>query len=506
MHSSKNFTKDTILSIHSVNKKFPGVQALDDVSFDVMKGEVHGLVGANGAGKSTLNKIIGGVIQPDEGEIYLNGEQILPLSPRSSQDLGIQVIHQDLNLVQYMTVAENIFLGHELKTGKIFVDKASLRQESKKLLDELGVEIDPDIKVKNLTVSLQQMVAVAAALQRKATVLIFDETTAAITREETDHLFERIRLLKSKGLGIIYVSHHLEEIFEICDMVSILRDGKNTGTLEVKKTTTEEVISLMVGIKMTEQFPERKAAIGDVMLSAENLSNDGQFKDISFSVKRGEILGFFGLIGSGRSEIFKSIFGAQFYSEGKVFFDQKETHIRKPSEAVANGMGFLPEDRKKEGVLLMMSVLKNTTLPSIKDICRGGFIRRKKERIIVNRQIENMHIITPNLEREVRYLSGGNQQKVVLAKWLVTNSSVLILDQPTRGIDVQAKREIYKLINQLAEAGHAIVLISDEMQEIIGMCDRIIVMHEGKIFGRIKSKDATQNKLLKMANGGLEKE
>jgi ribose transport system ATP-binding protein len=336
--------------------------------------------------------------------------------------------------------------------------------------------------------------------------LIFDETTAAITREETDHLFERIRLLKSKGLGIIYVSHHLEEIFEICDMVSILRDGKNTGTLEVKKTTTEEVISLMVGIKMTEQFPERKAAIGDVMLSAENLSNNGQFKDISFSVKRGEILGFFGLIGSGRSEIFKSIFGAQFYSEGKVFFNQKETHIRKPSEAVANGMGFLPEDRKKEGVLLMMSVLKNTTLPSIKDICRGGFIRRKKERIIVNRQIENMHIITPNLEREVRYLSGGNQQKVVLAKWLVTNSSVLILDQPTRGIDVQAKREIYKLINQLAEAGHAIVLISDEMQEIIGMCDRIIVMHEGKIFGRIKSKDATQNKLLKMANGGLEKE
>lgn len=491
--------QDPLVEIKSICKAFPGVQALEEVSIDIKNGEVHGLVGANGAGKSTLNKIIGGVIQPDDGEIYLNGQQILPLTPRKSQDKGIQVIHQELNLVPFMTVAENIFLGNEGKKGKIFVDKAKLKEESKKILNEFGVDINPDSQVKNLSVSLQQMVAVAAALQRKAAVIIFDETTAAITREETELLFERIRLLKSKGLGIIYVSHHLDEIFKICDRVTILKDGKHNGTLNVNETTKEEVISLMVGIKLTEQFPHRKSDIGDVVLSVKNLTSLGKFEDISFDVRKGEILGFFGLVGSGRTEIFKSIFGAHSFSSGNIFLNGIDTHIRKPSEAVACGMGFLPEDRKQEGLLLRLSVLKNITLPSLNTIFSRGMINKEVERDTGNKQIKNLNIVTPNLEREVRFLSGGNQQKVVLAKWLVTNSSVLILDQPTRGIDVRAKREIYSLINRLTEAGHAIILISDEIQEIIGMCDKIIVLHEGKISGQINSKDATQQKLLQMA-------
>jgi ribose transport system ATP-binding protein len=330
--------------------------------------------------------------------------------------------------------------------------------------------------------------------------LIFDETTAAITQEETDHLFERIRMLKAKGLGIIYVTHHLNEIFEICDRVSILRDGKYNGTLAINETNMDEVISLMVGVKLTEQYPRRKAKTGKEMLAVENLSDGSHFHDISFQVFKGEVVGFFGLIGAGRTEVFKSIFGARPYQSGKIYLNQAEVLIKKPAEAVARGIGFLPEDRKQEGLLLMMSVLTNTTLPSIRTISNGFFIPRQKERQIVNKQVQDMRIATPNVEREVRYLSGGNQQKVVLSKWLVTKSSVLILDQPTRGIDVRAKFEIYRLINALAEAGHAIILISDELQEIIGMCDRIIVMHEGRISGRITSKEATQNLLLKMAN------
>ena len=498
-----NHKQDIILSIQSVSKKFPGVQALDQVSFDVRQGEVHGLIGANGAGKSTLNKIIGGVLDPDEGQIYLNGMQVLPLNPKKSQDLGIQVIHQDLNLVPYLTVAENIFLGHEIRQGLVFVDRQKLRSESRKILDQLGVDIDPDETVINLSVSLQQMVAVAAALQRKAVVLIFDETTAAITKDETDHLFERIRMLKAKGFGIIYVSHHLEEIFEICDRVTILRDGKHNGTLDISATSREEVISLMVGVKIDEQFPRRDARMGETVLTVENLCCDKHFSDISFEVHKGEILGFFGLIGSGRTALFKSIFGAQCFTSGKILLNQKEARIRRPAEAVAQGLGFLPEDRKQEGVLLMMSLLNNITLPSIRLLSKWGFISAQNERKIVNEQIKELRIATPNAEREVRYLSGGNQQKVVLAKWLVTKSSILILDQPTRGIDVQAKREIYRLINMLAEEGHAIIVISDELQEIIGMCDRIIVMHEGRISGRVEKNEATQNRLLKLANGHI---
>lgn len=500
MELSDNHHKEIILSIRNISKKFPGVQALDNVSFDLVKGEVHGLVGANGAGKSTLNKIIGGVIDPGEGEIFLNGKQILPLNPRKSQDMGIQVIHQDLNLVPGLTAADNIFLGHEFQNNGLFIDRQKIRAGSRQLLKELGVNIDPDELVQNLSVSLQQMVAVAAALQRKASVLIFDETTAAITQEETDHLFERIRMLKAKGLGIIYVTHHLNEIFEICDRVSILRDGKYNGTLAINETNMDEVISLMVGVKLTEQYPRRKAKTGKEMLAVENLSDGSHFNDISFHVLKGEVVGFFGLIGAGRTEVFKSIFGARPYQSGKIYLNQTEVLIKKPAEAVTRGIGFLPEDRKQEGLLLMMSVLTNTTLPSIRTISNGFFIPRQTERQIVNKQVQDMRIATPNVEREVRYLSGGNQQKVVLSKWLVTKSYVLILDQPTRGIDVRAKFEIYRLINALAEAGHAIILISDELQEIIGMCDRIIVMHEGRISGRITSEEATQNLLLKMAN------
>ena len=349
MPLSDNQHKEIILSIRDISKNFPGVQALDNVSFDLIKGEVHGLVGANGAGKSTLNKIIGGVIDPDSGEIFLNGRQILPLNPRKSQDIGIQVIHQDLNLVPGLTVADNIFLGHEFRKNGLFVDKQKMRVDSMQILEVLGVDIDPDDLVQNLSISLQQMVAVAAALQRKASVLIFDETTAAITQEETDHLFARIRMLKSKGFGIIYVTHHLNEIFEICDRVSILRDGKFNGTLSIKETNMDEVISLMVGVKLTEQYPGRKSIIGREMLAVESLSDDGHFHDISFTVHRGEVIGFFGLIGAGRTEVFKSIFGAQPFKTGKIYLDQAEVLIKKPAEAVARGSGSSPKTASKKG-------------------------------------------------------------------------------------------------------------------------------------------------------------
>ncbi|BBB47263.1 sugar ABC transporter ATP-binding protein [Pelolinea submarina] len=495
-------TQKELLIIKDLCKQFPGVQALNSVSFSVKSGEVHGLVGANGAGKSTLNKILAGAIEPDTGEIYLDGCQILPLTPKKSQDLGIQVIHQDLNLVQNMSVMENVFLGHEIENGGgLFVNKASIRNATRKILDSLGVNIDPDCLVKDLTISYQQMVAVASAMRRKASVLVLDETTAALTQEECTHLFEKIRMLRSMGLGLIFVSHHIEEVFEICDCVTVLRDGKYMGTLDVKNTSKKEIISLMVGYDIGNQFPVRKRVQGKPLYEIKNLKYKVENECFNFAIKEGEILGFFGLVGAGRTELFRSIFGADQIVEGEIYHCGEKITIKHPKDAVKNRIGFIPEDRKSQGLLLSMSVKQNISLPSIKKITSGGLINSKKELPIVQGFVDKFNIIVNDLNRPVSNLSGGNQQKVVLAKWLSTDPVLLILDQPTRGIDVGAKAEIYKLIQKLSEAGHAIVLISDEIQEILGMCDRIAVMHEGKITGILDHSEANQHLLLELAYG-----
>lgn len=497
-------TDNEFIKIQGLSKRYPGVLALDNVSFSINRGEVHGLVGANGAGKSTLNKILGGAIQPDKGSIYINGTPILPLTPRKSQEIGIQVIHQDLNLVPKMSVMENIFLGYEIRNNHVLTNDKEMRHAAAKILDGLGVQISTDVPVGSLSISYKQMVAVAAALRRKAILLILDETTAAITGEEIDHLFARIRKLRDMGLGLIYVSHQIDEIFEICDRVSILRDGKYIDTLNVKNTSKEEIISLMVGMHISDQFPKGNIKKGHAILSVENLTAEGKFQDISFEIKKGEILGFFGLVGAGRTELFKTIFGVEHPKSGRVSFSNVEKIFRKPSQAVSSGIGFLPEDRKKEGLLTKMSVLHNISLPSLNKITNLGVIKSQQERKIAKNQIENLKIATPSLNQKVEFLSGGNQQKVIFAKWLVTKPSLLILDQPTRGIDVRTKGEIYKIIHSLAKEGHAIILISDELQEIMGMSDRIVIMHEGKLMGILDKKDASQEKVLHLAYGEIQ--
>lgn len=490
-----------LLRIEGLSKRYPGVLALDNVSITVDRGEVHGLVGANGAGKSTLIKILAGAVQPDKGSIYVNGDQVIPLSPRKSQEMGLQVIHQELNLVPRMSVRENIFLGYEITSNKMFLKDREMRKASSQILDGLGVNISPDVSLGDLSVSYQQMVAVAAALRRNAIVLILDETTAAITGEEIDHLFSRIKTLRNKGLGIIFVSHQIDEIFKICDRVSILRDGKYIATKDVKNTSKAEIISLMVGTQLSDEFPKGTTRKGDIVLSVDKLSQKNVFSDISFDIKEGEVVGFFGLVGAGRTELFKTIFGITHPSSGTVILNGVKKNIRKPSEAVKLGLGFLPEDRKREGLLGKMSVLHNITLPSLKKIVQFGMIHTDKEKNLATEQVKNLNIITPTLGQKVMFLSGGNQQKVILAKWLAIKPTLLILDQPTRGIDVGAKREIYKIIHSLAMEGHAIILISDELPEILGLSDRIVVMREGSIKGLVNKKDASQEKILNLAYG-----
>lgn len=490
------------LRIENIYKQYPGVKALENVSLSINKGEVHGLVGANGAGKSTLIKILAGAVQPDSGEIFLNGKSILPLTPHKSQAEGIQVIHQDLNLVPYMTVAENVFLGHEIIGSIGLVKNKEMERITTEILENLGVHINPSARLETISVSYQQMVAVANALLRKAGVLVMDETTAAITGEETQYLFERIRSLRNQGLAIIYVSHHIDEIFEICDRISILRDGKYVGTLDKTKTNKRSLISMMVGKDFVDQYPTQlKQNLGEEVLVVKNLCRKKSYKNISFSVKSGEIFGIFGLVGAGRTELVRSIFGAGKIDEGEIYYRGSPVNIRKPSQAVRMGIGLVPEERKKQGLLLSMSLAHNITLPSIKRFTKATMIVESKESDAVRQQIESMQIMTPGIKQIVRLLSGGNQQKAVLAKWLVTKSKLLILDQPTRGIDVRAKSEIYMLMRKLVNDGHAIIMISDELPEILGMSDRILVIHEGCVTGVLDREEASQEKLLHLAYG-----
>ncbi len=503
---------DYILEIENVTKEFPGVKALSNVSFKVKRGEIHGLCGENGAGKSTLMKILAGVYPYEsyEGHIYLEGEELkfTHSSIRQAIEKGIAIVYQELALAPQMTVGENIFLGREPNKRGI-INWYELYSKTKEILEKYKLEIPFSAKVADLSVGRQQMVEIAKALSENAKILILDEPTSALTEAEVDTLMDILRVLKDNGVTCIYISHKLEEFFRITDSITVLRDGMVVDTVPTTETTTEKVIAMMVGREMKERFPVRKRNIGNVVLEVENLTaydplnpDRKRLDDISFTVRSGEVLGIAGLMGSGRSELVTTIFGEYGVNvNGKIKLEGKEISVKSAREAMNNHISLVPEDRKKMGLILIQSVLKNISLPNIKRFSTLFKINEYKELQECKSYVDYLSIKTPSLNTVVNTLSGGNQQKVVIAKWLMSQPKLLILDEPTRGIDVGAKYEIYKLINKLAEEGVAIIMISSELPEILGMSDRILVMHEGKCTGILTREEATQEKIMTLAAG-----
>ena len=484
-----------------IRKSFPGLVALDDVDFDLRKSEVHVLLGENGAGKSTLVKILGGAYQKDAGEITLDDRKVDIKNPRHAQQTGIASIHQEFNLIPHLSVGENILLGREpMRLGAV-IDQTAIFREGEKALRDLGVEIDVRKPVHELSVAQQQIVEVAKALSMEARILIMDEPTSALTEHEIRSLFAAIRKLKKKDVAIIYISHRLDELFEIGDRVTVLRDGKCAGTRDVSGISKQELITMMVDRPVGERFPKQGADPGEEVLRLEGVSIKSALKDISFSVYRGEVLGIAGLMGSGRTTLARTIFGLEKPDTGKIYVKGRLCEIRSPRAAIASGIGFLTEDRKTQGLVLGLSVMANMCLPSIEEISRLGIVSRTEEERLSGKFVRDLHIKTPALSQKVVYLSGGNQQKVVLSKWLCRQAEIFIFDEPTRGIDVGAKEEIYHLMNRLTANGVAIVMISSEMPEVLGMSDRILVMRQGKISGEFHAREATQEQILRCALG-----
>jgi ribose transport system ATP-binding protein len=489
-----------ILSLKNITKKYPGVTALNQVSVDFKLGEVHGLVGENGAGKSTLIKIISGAIEPNEGTVVFQGKEFDKMVPMESKKMGIEVVYQEFTLARPLSVAENIFLGEPKKKNGL-VDKKATETAAKEILSGLGVEIDPSTKVRDLTVSCQQIVEIAKAVSHKAKVYVMDEPTAALTEKEVEILFNLIKRLANEGALVIYISHRIEEIFRLCDRITVMRDGNKIKTMNVEDTNRAELISLMVGRTLKETYPNRESKPGDVVLRVDNLSGN-DVRNISFSVRKGEILGFGGLVGSGRTETAELIFGDCKKDSGSISVNGVNCSIKSPRDAIRNGIGLIPEDRKQKGVVLSKGVDWNITLAILDKISKMEIIQSAIEKRIAERFSKSLDIRTPSLKQKVKLLSGGNQQKTALAKWLATDSQVLIFDEPTRGIDVGAKQEIYKLMNALASNGKAIILISSEMEELLGMSDRLVVFYEGEIKGALERQEFSQDKVLELASGG----
>lgn len=487
------------LRMEHIVKRYPGVLALNDVSLDFQQGEIHALVGENGAGKSTLVKIISGAISPTSGSILIEGKRNEYMTPSLAQKYGIAIIYQEFNLVSSLSVAENLFLGNFLGNGFI-VDRKAMNQKAAEIFQEMQVSIDPEEKVGNLTTAYMQLVEIAKAMVKDVRFLIMDEPTAPLTTSEVEILFSIIERLRKKGVTIIYISHRLNEIFQLADRVTVMRDGNWISTRSIQDTNREIMIAEMVGRKVTETYPERHAQLGEKVLEVEGLSGNG-VKDISFDVRAGEVLGLAGLVGAGRTETVRMLFGADPIKSGRILLHGKELHLRSPKDAVAHKIALVPEDRKLQGVVLGMSIQDNITLPIIKRLSKGIVISRKQEEQVIESQIKNLKIKTPSKEQFVKNLSGGNQQKVVLAKWLASGAEVLIFDEPTRGIDVGAKQEIYRLINSLAESGIAIIVVSSEMEEIMGMADRILVLCEGEMTGEISKEEFWQDEIMRLASG-----
>jgi ribose transport system ATP-binding protein len=493
---------DVLISMEGIEKSFPGVHALDQAQFELRAGEVHALVGENGAGKSTLMKVLAGVYAKDAGRVLYQGKEVEIPNPRAAQLLGISMIHQELNLMPHLTLAQNVFIGREPRQGVRFVlAERQINAQTQTLFDSMHLKLDPRTKVADLTVAKQQMVEIAKALSFNSQVLIMDEPTAALTEAEIEELFRTIRQLRDKGVGIVYISHRLEELKQIADRITVMRDGRYVGTEDAQTIPIERIISMMVGriiYESAREFPEY--ADEEVVLEARNLNRGNIIKDVSFVLRKGEILGFAGLMGAGRTEVARAVFGADPLDSGEIFVHGKKIDIRHPRDAVRHGIGYLSEDRKRYGLALGMDVEANIVLASFeKFLGKLGVVNNGKTRETSKRYVDALSIKTPSLQQKVKNLSGGNQQKVVIGKWLTADTEILIFDEPTRGIDVGAKSEIYHLLNELAQQGKSIIMISSELPEILRMSHRIVVMCEGRITGELMAAEATQEGIMTYA-------
>ena len=490
---------ETIVSMKNISKNFPGVRALDHVQFELRSGEVMALLGENGAGKSTLMKILSGVYTRDEGSLEIFGKEYGDLTPRQAQEIGVAIIHQELNMCRHLSVAENMFLGREkVKAGVL--SNAQMEEEAARILEELKIDMDPGQVVGELPVSKQQMVEIAKALSTHARILIMDEPTSALTAREIEDLFRIIRDLKAKGCGIVYISHRLEELSHIVDRVTIMRDGQFITSMNFRDTTLDEIIANMVGREIKEKFPRVSCRKGKKVLEVRNLNAGHMVRNVNFSLYEGEIVGFAGLMGAGRTETTRAIFGVDPKEGGEIILDGKPVTIRKPEDAIRAGIVLAPEDRKKDGLCTKLSIRHNIALPNLDLLCnKFGVINSQKELEMCDRVVENLKVKTPSVEVNTGNLSGGNQQKVVVGKWLARNSRVVIFDEPTRGIDVAAKVEIYNLMNDLKKQGIAVMFVSSEMPEVMGIADRIIVMCDGRITGEMSAEEATQSGILTLA-------
>ncbi|WP_444641769.1 sugar ABC transporter ATP-binding protein [Caproiciproducens sp. R1] len=485
-----------VLEMKNIYKSFGGIHALTDVTLQLKRGEVLCLCGENGAGKSTLMKILSGVEMPTKGQIFINDKEVNITRPIEAFEAGVSIVHQELIQIPQMTVAENIFLGR-LKSKTGFVDYADLRKKTLELMERLNIHYDPDSLIKNYSVAQRQLIEIMKALSYNSSIIVFDEPTAALTQDETNVLYGIIKQLKADGISIIFISHRMDDIFAVGDRIQVLRDGTSTGTADLSDISVDDIVKMMIGRQMKQQFPEKTNRVGDVIFKAEHLTNE-RIKDVSMELRKGEILGIGGLVGSGRTELLRAIFGADTF-EGEMMMDGEKIVNDTPAVAIRRGFALVPEDRKDQGLILTQSILQNVILSILSGLSKFGIQNREEERKVTDKYIKELRIKTPNSSLKVNMLSGGNQQKVVLGKCLASNPKILLLDEPTRGVDVGAKAEIYKIINDIASLGVSIVVVSSEMEELIGISDRIIVMHEGHISGEIGAEDACEESIMKLA-------
>ena len=486
---------DIVLELKNISKSFPGVKALDDVSFQIERGTVHALVGENGAGKSTLIKILAGIYYPEAGEVLINGKSETFKAPIDSQMKGISVVHQELKLSETLTVAENVFLGNLLYKNHL-VDWKGMRVRAAELLQQLGIPMNVDAEVAKLSVAQKQMVEICKAINRNCKVLIMDEPSATLTDKEQTIMFRTVKQLRAQGVTIIYISHRMEEIFDLADNVTVLRDGKHIATVPVPTVDRAKLVSMMVGREVTTAYPRSGVALGPVVLEVKDLKRKNVLKGISFTLRKGEILGIAGLVGAGRTELVRAVLGIDKPDSGEVLLDGQPVKIQSFRQAIKKGLGLVPEDRKKQGLVQLATVCNNICMVNMGIVSRSGVMNRKLEQKYSFEYVEKLKIATPSIHTETQYLSGGNQQKVVIAKWLLEDSQIIVLDEPTRGIDVGAKSEIYHLITQLVKQGKSVIMISSELPEVVGMSDRILVMHEGREVGMIEREEASQEAIM----------
>lgn len=492
-----------MIEMTGITKSFSGNKVLKDVQFSLKKGEIHALMGENGAGKSTMMKILTGIYERDAGEVKVRGESIHYKNPKESEHAGIAVIHQELNILPYLSIAENLFLGKEKTFGKSGILKTKeMNQKASEILKSLDMHEDVRTQAGSLSVGKQQIIEIAKAISSNAEVIIMDEPTAALTDREIESLFETIRKLQETGVSFVYISHRMEEIFSLCNRITILRDGEYVGTKVIKETNFDEIVQMMVGRALGERFPERDATIGEVKLAAKGLTREGIFKDVSFEVRKGEVVAFAGLMGAGRTEVVQALFGYRKLTAGDIMLDGKAITINNPLQAKKLGFGYVTEDRKSEGLIVDFSVQDNLSLTNFDKVASNGIMKNQAEKNLYQSMVERLGIRLSGPTQAAKSLSGGNQQKVVIAKWLGIEPEVLILDEPTRGVDVGAKKEIYSIINELAERGVAIIMVSSELPEVIGMADRVLVMHEGCLTGEVTKEDMTQERIMHFATGG----